>query len=319
MTKNADTSTLLGSTVAWSQLAQLRFAARQLKLTPNRKHLSQLTGPYRTRIRGRGIDFSEVRSYQPGDDVRHIDWRVTARSNQPHTKLFSEERERNVVIFTDQRSNMAFGSKRCFKSVLACAAHSLIAWSALHSNDRVGSMIASQQLHSLKAKRNQKTLLRSLQQLADSNQQLGHDNFDTITPLSQCLVELQQICKPGSTVFIISDFHDFDEQCFQQLYRISRHCELHAIQIYDPLEEQLPSAGNYRISDGKQHTTINTANPRLREQYREDYLDRRQQLSERLASLHIPLMPLSTEQSPLATLQYYFTPQLLTHRHGRRS
>ncbi len=307
-----DNSLILGTSVQWTQLAALRFSARQLKLTANQKHMSQLIGPYRTRIRGRGIDFAEVRSYQPGDDVRHIDWRVTARSSQPHTKVFTEERERNVVIFNDQRANMAFGSTRCFKSVLAATAHSLIAWSAIHSNDKVGAMIAGQSLHCFKPKRSQKDLLRQLQKVAECNQQLLTASQAPIS-LVQSLTELQQVCKPGSSVFIISDFHDFDDDCFQRLYRISRHCELHALHIVDPLEQQLPPAGHYRISNGQQQTTIDTASRQRRSQFEQQYHQRQQLLRDKLASLHAPLITLSTQNSVLQTLQYYFTPLAAAH------
>jgi uncharacterized protein (DUF58 family) len=297
-----------GASLQWQQLAELRLAARQLELTPNHRHLSQLTGAYRTRLRGRGIDFAEVRSYQPGDDVRHIDWRVTARSNQPHTKIFTEERDRNVMVFCDQRHNMAFGSQYCFKSVMAAATAALISWSALAGNDKIGGMIAGQDIDSFKPKRSQKDLLRGLQSLAQSNQQLlttpTNQHHHTI---AHCFAELSQISKPGSCVFIISDFHDVDQRAFEQLHRISKHCELHAIQILDPMEKQLPNKGRYRISDGHNTATIFAGNKALQQRFNADFTAQQEQLKQRLASIHTPLIELFTEQYPLEVLQYYFS------------
>ena len=114
-----------------AQLLRLRFAAQDLKLFAKRPVRSLLTGGERTRFRGRGIDFEEVRLYQPGDDIRTIDWRVTARTQVPHTKIFREERERPVFMVADQRATMFFGSQRCFKSVLCAHICALLGWAAL--------------------------------------------------------------------------------------------------------------------------------------------------------------------------------------------
>ena len=108
-----------GAYLELNELIALRFPAKQLKLGRKKRALSNLAGPNKTNFRGRGIDFEEVRRYQPGDDIRTIDWRVTARTGSAHTKLFREERERPVLVVVDQRSSMFFGSSHCFKSVLA--------------------------------------------------------------------------------------------------------------------------------------------------------------------------------------------------------
>ena len=129
-----------GAYTALSELVALRFNAR-LQLTSKRRSLSTLAGPYQANFRGRGIDFEEVRAYQAGDDVRSIDWRVTARTTEPHTKLFQEEKERPVLVVVDQRIRNFFGSKQCFKSVLAAYTAALLAWSALRNNDRVGGLV----------------------------------------------------------------------------------------------------------------------------------------------------------------------------------
>ena len=125
------TSPARGAYADLNDLIALRFPARQLGLARRNRALNALAGPNKSNFRGRGIDFEEVRSYQPGDDIRTIDWRVTARTGSAHTKLFREERERPVLVVVDQRSEMFFGSSHCCKSVLAAQLASLVAWSAL--------------------------------------------------------------------------------------------------------------------------------------------------------------------------------------------
>ena len=129
-----------GAYIELDDLISARFLAKDLNLRHRRKALSLLAGPNKTNFRGRGIDFEEVRAYQAGDDIRTIDWRVTARSGKPHTKLFSEERERPLLVVNDQRQDMFFGSQHCFKSTLACYLGALLAWSGLNQGDRVGGL-----------------------------------------------------------------------------------------------------------------------------------------------------------------------------------
>src|SRR6056300_461999 len=149
-----------GAYATLEDLIALRFPAQQLRLARRKKALSALTGPNKSNFRGRGIDFEEVRSYQPGDDIRTIDWRVTARTGSAHTKLFREERERPVLVVVDQRSSMFFGSSHCFKSVLAAQLASLIAWSALDAGDRVGGLVFNGEEHrEIRPRRSRKNVL----------------------------------------------------------------------------------------------------------------------------------------------------------------
>ncbi len=160
-----------GAYAELEDLIALRFPARQLRLARRNRALSVLAGPNKSNFRGRGIDFEEVRSYQPGDDIRSIDWRVTARTGSAHTKLFREERERPVLVAVDQRSSMFFGSSHCFKSVLAAQLASLLAWSALDGGDRVGGLVFNDAGHrEIRPRRSRKTVLALLSQVAEYNQ-----------------------------------------------------------------------------------------------------------------------------------------------------
>ncbi|MGK0499998.1 MAG: hypothetical protein ACJAYG_001643, partial [Oceanicoccus sp.] len=223
-----------GAYIDLDDLIRARFAAKDLKLTQRRKALSLLAGPNKTNFRGRGIDFEEVRAYQAGDDIRSIDWRVTARSGKPYTKLFQEERERPVLVVTDQRQSMFFGSQQCFKSVTACYLSALIAWAGLQNNDRVGGLVFGNNQHrEIRPRRNRQSVLAFMQALLEFNQQLNRDSglhLNAASELEQALVELRRIARPGSALYIISDFAGFaDERVQKQLHQLSRHCEVTAL------------------------------------------------------------------------------------------
>ncbi len=134
---------ILGS----EELIRLRSQASLPGLAPQRRVMTTQTGPYASPFKGRGIDFAEVRAYLPGDDIRNIDWRVTARTGQPHTKLFREERERPVLLLVDLGASMRFGTRVAFKSVLAARAAALLGWAAVGHGDRVGGVVFAGQEH----------------------------------------------------------------------------------------------------------------------------------------------------------------------------
>src|SRR5690606_11398632 len=169
-------SLLQPPTGAYCQLAdllRLRFAARELNLFSPRQAKSAMMGNVRTRFRGRGMDFEEVRLYQPGDDIRAIDWRVTARTQVTHTKLYSEERERPVYVVCDQRASLFFGSVNTMKSVLATYIATLLGWATLNGGDRLGGFVFDDQdFHDIRAKRSKHSVLQLLQTLEQYNHRL---------------------------------------------------------------------------------------------------------------------------------------------------
>ena len=241
-----------GAYVQLNDIIALRFPATQLKLGRRNRALSNLAGPIKSNFRGRGIDFEEVRSYQPGDDIRTIDWRVTARSGTAHTKIFREERERPVLVVVDQRSSMFFGSTHCFKSVLAAQLGSLLAWSALSGGDRVGGLVFNEGGHrDIRPKRSRRTVLALLSQLAQYNQALPLDIADNDDSFAHMLANLRRIARPGTSLFLISDFHGAgQEHAREHLFELAKHTELSAIACGDPLEAELPRAGTY-VGHGK--------------------------------------------------------------------
>jgi uncharacterized protein (DUF58 family) len=297
-----------GAYLELKDLISLRFPAKQLKLGRRKRALSTLAGPNKSNFRGRGIDFEEVRSYQPGDDIRTIDWRVTARTGSAHTKMFREERERPVLVVIDQRSSMFFGSSHCFKSVLAGHLASLLAWSALNAGDRVGGLVFNDEGHQeIRPRRSRKTVLTLLSQLSSYNQALPQTSIGDGDSFARMLSNLRRIARPGSSLFLISDFRgSVQERAREHLFELAKHTELTAISCADPLENELPRAGTYAVTNGSERSELRTDDNRLRLRYRTSLQQQRQQLSTDLMGLGVPLLHAFTDQPPFSLLQKYY-------------
>ena len=297
-----------GAYVQLEQLIALRFPARQLQLTRRNRALNALTGPNKSNFRGRGIDFEEVRNYQPGDDIRTIDWRVTARTGSAHTKLFREERERPVLVVVDQRNSMFFGSTNCFKSVLAAHLASLVAWSALAGGDRVGGLVFDGAQHrDIRPRRSRKTVLALLSQIARYNRALPRESADEPQPFAAMLANLRRIARPGSSVFLLSDFRGAsDARAQEHLFQLAQHAQVTAIACADPLEAELPRAGRYAVTNGVERSELHTADRHLRSAYRQRFTQQHDTLAENLQRLGIPLLDATTDRAPFGLLQQYY-------------
>ena len=288
------------------RLLALRFPARQLDIRRRSRALAQLAGRQRSNFRGRGLEFEEVRGYQAGDDIRAIDWRVTARTGAAHTKLFHEERERPVLLLVDQRAAMQFGSRHCFKAVLAAELAALLAWSALGASERIGALLVWEERHrELRPRNSRRSVLALLAALAGSDD--GAASGAEPLSFADMLLTARRIARPGSSLFLISDFHDAAaEGAREQLFQLARHTEITAIHCADPLEETLPPPGRYAVTDGSARCELDTALPALRRAFEAERRALREQLREQLQRLAIPLLEASTDASPLRTLQRYF-------------
>ena len=297
-----------GAYVSLADLIAMRFPARQLSLGKKKRALNTLAGPNKSNFRGRGIDFEEVRRYQPGDDIRTIDWRVTARSGNAHTKLFQEERERPVLVVADQRNSMFFGSSHCFKSVLAAQLSSLIAWSALDHGDRIGGLVFNEIEHrEIRPKRSHKTALALLSHIEHYNAALPLPADRDETSFADMLHKLRRVAKPGSAVFIVSDFHGAMHSSAQEhLFQLAQHTEITALACSDVLESELPRSGFYAVTDGTARSELQTSNKALRTEYQQRFKLRHTELAASLQRLGIPLLQVSTQQAPFPQLQHFY-------------
>ena len=279
-------------------LTRLRYAAREIDLVAMSKAINPLSGLLTSNFRGRGIDFAEVRIYQPGDDVRTIDWKVTARTQKPHTKLFQEEKERPVLLVVDQSSSMFFGSKVAFKSVIAAQCAALIAWTALEGGDRVGGLIFSDDDHrEVRPRRSKHSVLRLMREIDTQNHALGKGtppaNSNTI---AGALRSVRRIIKHGGTIFIISDFQRFDTEVVLHLNQLARHNDIVGLHISDEMERSLPAPNLYTITDGIDRARINTADPRHRDRYRKHFSNRMELIRDEFKRINAPFFELLTHE-----------------------
>jgi uncharacterized protein (DUF58 family) len=289
--------------VKLSTLIGLNRDARSLPLISNSVK-AQMVGGHLSAFRGRGMEYHESRPYQAGDDIRAIDWRVTARSGRTHTKVYREERERPVLLWLDLSRSMFFGTRVCYKAVLASKLAALLAWTSVQHGDRLGYLVFSEQQHiEFRPTRGKRSVLRFIQQLvAHPAWEMEDANPDPEAGL-KALTRLRQVTRPGSLVILLSDFRFVNADCRGQLVELSRHNDVVMIQSYDPFERALPPPGYYRVTDGSASVNIDTASDRVREQYRERYQQQQEQLERLCNELGLYLVDIATDDDMLNALK----------------
>lgn len=240
-----------------AELIALQPRCQALRLPMRQPAASSLAGAYRSRFRGRGVDFLESRNYQPGDDIRNMDWRVTARTGRPHTKVFQEERERPVLVVLDASPSLYFGTRTRLKSVAAGQLAAAIAWAAVRRGDRIGGFLFApgrhRELRPAGGRRGAMRLIQSLVGWLEPGQELA-----PAEPLSRGLERVRHAVRPGSLVIIISDFFGLDEDCNRHLSRLRQHNDVIGCQVLDRAELDLPP-GRYPITDGRDAAILDTA------------------------------------------------------------
>ncbi len=296
-----------GTHITTKELISLQQQAHKLDMSRRSYARSSTTGTHHSSFRGRGMDYQESRIYQAGDDIRNMDWRVTARAGQPHTKLYQEERERPVVLLVDFNPGMFFGSIKSLKSVVAAKAATLIAWSVASRGDRIGALIINSSHHELPPKTGKRGVLQLIRELViHSDPMQGLATQQSHTSLNDELKRLRRISRPGSLVFLISDFYDIDQDTANHLQFISRHSDIQAIQIVDPLEMDPPPPERYAITNGEDTGVLNTRTKKGRENFREFINQHHQDIQELTRKYNIPLIRLSTADDVLLELQRNF-------------
>ncbi len=286
-------------------LIKLRLQANQLPLNSGKIHAKQ-GGAYLSAFKGRGMEFDESRVYQAGDDIRNMDWRVTARTNTPHTKVFREERERPVLLWLDLSKSMMFATRKKFKSVIACEIASLIAWSAAKNNDRIGGLIFSESEHvEIKPRRGKTAALDFIGRCTKHSSWTASAVTEPNTALNKAsaVSRLRKVTHPGSLIFMISDFRDMDKKAFAHIQNIARNSDIIMVNISDPIEAELPTSGSYKLTDGKNELQIQTSSKKTREAYHQRHLNHQQQLEKFCRQHRIHLINISTDDDVLEKLK----------------
>jgi len=282
------------------QLKPMVDLARKAGFLNNRQQRikSAQSGGYVSRFKGRGMEFDEVRLYQAGDDIRSIDWRVTARTNKTHSKIFREERERPIFISVDLRPAMNFATRGVFKSVQASKVAALLAWAAQLNGDRVGGQVFNQQgCQELKPAAGRRSVLHFLNALVKPTLSVTE-----ALSLEQILKRLTQHARPGSLLYIVSDFRGLNSQVEMQLSKLARHCELQLVHIYDPLESHLPKKGQYRFTNGERETLVDTGDNQRVLAYQQLFKQRQEHLKTLCKKWRISLVECSTNDDPFEVL-----------------
>jgi len=274
---------LQGIEITVPELLRARPDKKLTGFAPSGRVTTHQWGVNRSLFLGLGMEFAESRLYQPGDDVRNIDWRVTARTGQTHTKLFQEERERPVHILLDLSAGMHFGTRTRFKSHLAAEIAAQLAWVGFDGGDRVSGLITHNgRREYFKASRSRRSLLRFLHGIAE------HTRPTTSTgqsgDLSADIKALRQEIKSSGLVFIVSDFSTLTSDTLRELKRLAVRSHVTLIQVSDPFDARLP-AHRGRITDGSAMLSLNAIRRQAIEDYQSNFVYRKESLS-RLCRQH---------------------------------
>ncbi|PLY16869.1 MAG: DUF58 domain-containing protein [Sedimenticola sp.] len=265
-----------GIDVSVEELRQVRREAHRLGVAPADAVASFFPGVYRALFHGRGIEFDEVRNYQWGDDYRAVDWRVTARTGQMHTKLFHEERERTLYLLVDAGASMQFGSRVRFKWVQAARIAALFSWLAVENGDRIAGAVfgAGPRVVWQRPTAGETAALRLFHLLAGVS--LPPDGGPST--LAEALLQLRQLIKPGSLILLLSYFAALGAEVSRHLAHLQQHNDLAAVQLFDPLERALPDSGQYPITDGTSQALLDCSDGVLRHAYTWRFDDQTAQL-----------------------------------------
>jgi len=280
-------------------LMRYEFLVQSGNLLPSHPVYSILAGRHASKLRGRGLDFEEVRHYVAGDDIRNIDWRVTARTGETHSKVFNEEKERPTFIVLDQSSSMFFGSQRFVKSVSAAHAAAIGAFYTIKRGDRVGGIIFNEDGFDFIAPKRSKAVVQHLLQcVVNRNEKLPLRKVvkSNTALLNSMLQRTQASITHDYVVTVISDFSTIDDETRQYLRNMSHHNDVILIHIYDALEQALPD-GKLVLSDGKHQIAWQNSKRKWGEKFRKSFAEIQHELTQEFSRYRIPMVFFNTTET----------------------
>jgi uncharacterized protein (DUF58 family) len=278
-------------------LLRMEFIARDLTFLPRQPVRSLLSGRHSSRLRGRGLAFEELRDYRPGDDLRAIDWRATARRRRPHVRVYAEERDRPVLLVVDQRSTMFFGSARTTKATAAAEAAALAAWRALAVGDRVGAVVfGDEEVVEIRPHRSRERVLRICHELERLNGLLeAGSRQSSVTTLNDALRRAANLCWHDHLVVLITDYVGDDEQTRLLATRLATHNDVVAVLVYDPLGIAFKPVPGMEATDGADRVAV-PSDLRFETRFREAFVERGERLRTELRALRVPVLPICTHE-----------------------
>lgn len=274
-------------------LVALKNRRSALKHRSNRSVRSIVPGNHHSPFRGQGLEFDSVREYVFGDDIRNIDWRVTARTGSPHLKIFKEDRERHIILCVDMNHSMRFGTKNTFKSVQAARIASLLGWQGISQQDRVSACLFGDvpgRMQFFAPKRTGKSFCAMLKMLAEPTTDQHQ------VPFVDVWQHISRTAHTGSLVYFISDFLDLKNDVQVHLNRLNKRCDVIFIAINDPADKSIYPVGALGFSaQSREKIYVNTDSIAGREAYEAQWMENRKRLYELTSRLKIPLIELATE------------------------
>lgn len=295
-----------GVYVDLDELIALDQRERKFSFLPRQPMHSLLSGRFASRMRGRGLNFEEIRDYRSGDDIRQIDWKVTARLRKPHVRVFNEERDRPALLVVDQRLAMFFGSRRAMKSVTAAQAAAITAWRILGVGDRVGAIVFNDRdLVEVRPMRSRANVLRILAVIAEQNQALGVGRGITSDPsmLNRALDQTRRLAPHDAVVMVISDFDGADDATRGMVSALAQHNDVVALLVHDPLQSDLPASASMTVTDGELQIVLDVGRDRVRKSIVEAIQSRLRDVLAWTSELGIPVLPLSAAEEPAEQLR----------------
>ena len=295
--KRAGTDKPPGVYANLDDLIRIQFKARNFSFLPQQPVTSVLSGRYASRLRGRGLNFEEIRRYLPGDDIRTMDWKVTARTRSPHVRVYTEEKDRAILLVVDQRINMFFGTRDKLKSVTAAELAALGAWRAVAVGDRIGAVVFNDdELFDIQPQGSQKTVMSILGNVVHMNHALRADT--RVAPnagmLNRALEKALQLVSHDGLIVMISDFFGVDEQTERLTARMAEHNDVLALLVHDPIRLQ-PAGTRVTVSDGSLQMEIDFADKHVREKLAENYREEQEHITRFLNRLAAPLLMVSNK------------------------
>jgi uncharacterized protein (DUF58 family) len=284
----------------------LEHRARGFSFLPRQPVHSLLTGRRSSRLRGRGMTFEEIRGYLPGDDVRTIDWKVTARTREPHVRVYTEERDRPGMLVVDQRLSMFFGTRRAMKSVTAAEAAALGIWRLFTQGDRVGAVVFDdRETLDVKPHRSRRQALRILHAILDKNHALRADASWPAAPgmLNRALESSRRLVTHDFVVAVVSDFDGVDDETERLVTELAQHNDVIAVPIYDPSQASLPAGGRLVVGDGELQVELDLGRETVREGLQAFGGERLARVSRWQAERGVAVVPLSTAEDPALQLR----------------
>jgi uncharacterized protein (DUF58 family) len=288
------------------ELVRLQYKARGFSFLPRQPMHSLLAGRHASRLRGRGLNFEELRNYLPGDDVRSIDWKATLRSARPQVRVYTEERDRPAFLVIDQRSRMFFGSRMKFKSVTAAELGAVGAWRVLDQGDRAGAIVFGDvDSVVVRPQRSRRNVLRILGEIARYNHALGEGYEADPNPemLDRALEQVERLAPHDALVCVLTDMDGAGPETRRIATQLARHNDVIVGFVYDPLEQELPAGHGMVFSDGEAQLEVDTSSGKVRTGFTSHFDERLERARRVLIQRAVPLVPISTAEDPTLQIQ----------------